>query len=72
MNRYERSILLERLVALRSRYGSLDGADSIAVMTIDEAVSWAEALLAEPGGEPEAASEPEPASGPGREQSTSA
>jgi hypothetical protein len=72
MNRYERSILLERLVALRSRYGSLDGADSIAVMTIDEAVSWAEALLDEPGSEALAASEPEPAPGQGREQSTSA
>jgi hypothetical protein len=65
MNRYERSILFERLVALRSRYERLDDAEKTAVMTIADALEWAGRLLADAG-------ETEPASPAHREQSTTA
>ena len=45
MNRYERSILFERLVALRQRYERLGGNDSTSVMAIEEALEWVSAIL---------------------------
>jgi hypothetical protein len=45
MSRYERRIYFERLVELRLAYATLGDEDRIAVMTIDEAVAWAEREL---------------------------
>jgi hypothetical protein len=45
MSRYEKRIYFERLVAMHVAYARLDAEDKTPVMTIDEAIAWAELEL---------------------------
>jgi hypothetical protein len=47
MNRYERKVQFERLLALRDRYQRLGGADTTTLMTIQDALVWADLILTE-------------------------
>lgn len=47
MNRYERKVQFERLLALRDRYQRLTSADTTTLMTIQDALVWADSILTE-------------------------
>ena len=47
MNRYERGVQFERLVALRNHYQRHGSADTTAIMKIEDAIVWAETYLTE-------------------------
>jgi hypothetical protein len=59
MSRYERRIYFEALCEMRDRYDALTAADRTAVISVEEAMAFAEELLLiEPAPEPETADQP--------------